>query len=129
MLRVVDSLLRRIALDGFSLTHALELSRQWSCVVRSGSVGFLDFDWLVAGPGVGLLNSVPEWRPLIGHITEFVQQVGIHRREFAVRGWRRWLLEDPLVHPYRWLRPDLVAPAPFLNCDPQETVGGSGVFG
>ena len=27
-----------------------------------------------------------------------------------------------MVHPYRWLRPDLVLPAPFLQC------GGSGVL-
>ena len=37
--------------------------------------------------------------------------------------------EDPLVHPYRWLRPDLVPPAPFLQCDLLITPGGSGVLG
>ena len=30
------------------------------------------------------------------------------------------------VHPYKWLRPDLVPPAPFLQCDPLVTPGGSG---
>ena len=25
--------------------------------------------------------------------------------------------EDPLVHPYKWLRPDLVPLAPFLQCE------------
>ena len=38
----------------------------------------------------------------------------MHRREEAIRGWRNWLREDPLVHPCRWLRPDLVPPAPFF---------------
>ena len=33
-----------------------------------------------------------------------------------------------LVVPYRWLRPDLVPPAPFLQCDPYLTAGGSGVL-
>ena len=33
-----------------------------------------------------------------------------------------------LVHPYRWLRPDLVPPAPFLQCDPRLTPDGSGVL-
>ena len=37
--------------------------------------------------------------------------------------------EDPLVHPYKWLGPDLVPPAPFLQCDPLVTPGGSGVLG
>ena len=33
-----------------------------------------------------------------------------------------------MAHPYRWLRPDLVPPSPFLQCDPGETAGGSGVI-
>ena len=39
-----------------------------------------------------------------------------------------WLRENPLVHPYQWLRPDLVPPAPFLQCKPHFTPGGSGVL-
>ena len=38
-----------------------------------------------------------------------------------------WYLENLQVHPYHWLRPDLVAPAPFLSCDPGITEDGSGV--
>ena len=33
-----------------------------------------------------------------------------------------------MVHPYRWLRPDLVPPAPFLQCEPRLTPDGSGVL-
>ena len=32
------------------------------------------------------------------------------------------------VHPYKWLKPELVPPAPFLQCDPALTPGGSGVL-
>ena len=32
------------------------------------------------------------------------------------------------MHPKRWLRPDLVLPAPFLQCKPHLTAGGSGVL-
>ena len=32
------------------------------------------------------------------------------------------------MHHYRWLRPDLVPPAPFLQCNPHLTLGGSGVL-
>ena len=46
----------------------------------------------------------------------------------AVREWRNWVREDPPVHPYRWLRPDLVPPAPFLQCKPCLTPGGSGIL-
>ena len=31
-----------------------------------------------------------------------------------------------MVHPYKWLRPDLVPPAPFLQCQPHFTPSGSG---
>ena len=33
-----------------------------------------------------------------------------------------------MVHPYKWLRLDLVPPAPFLQCKPRLTPGGSGVL-
>ena len=58
----------------------------------------------------------------------FIHQVVVHRRDAAIRGWRNWIREDPLVHPYRWLRPDLVPLAPFLQCDPRLTPDGSGVL-
>ena len=54
--------------------------------------------------------------------------VVVHRRDDAIRCWRNWIREDPLVHPYRWLRPDLVPPAPFLQCEPHWTPDGSGVL-
>ena len=52
----------------------------------------------------------------------------INRRDEAIRVWRDWIREDPMVHSYRWLTPDLVPPAPFLQCDPRPTPGGSGVL-
>ena len=33
-----------------------------------------------------------------------------------------------MMHPYKWLRPDLVPPAPFLQCKPHLTPGGFGVL-
>ena len=42
--------------------------------------------------------------------------------------WRNWIREDPLVHPHKCLRPDLVPPAPFLQCKPHLPPGGSGVL-
>ena len=61
-------------------------------------------------------------------LSNFIHQVVVHRRDEALREWRSWIREDPLVHPYRWLRPDLVPPAPFLQCKPHLTPGGSGVL-
>ena len=61
-------------------------------------------------------------------LSDFIHQVVVNRRDEAVRGWRNWIREDPLVHPYRWLRPDLVPPAPFPQCEPCLTPDGSGVL-
>ena len=33
-----------------------------------------------------------------------------------------------MAHPYKWLRPDLIPPARFLQCQPHLTPGGSGVL-
>ena len=52
----------------------------------------------------------------------------VHRRDEAISGWPNWIREDPVVHPYEWLRRDLVLPAPFLQCNPHLTPGGSRVL-
>ena len=57
-----------------------------------------------------------------------MQSVVRSRRDKAILGWKAWILEDPSTHSYQWLRPDLVPPSPFLQCDPGDTVGGSGVI-
>ena len=93
-----------------------------------GAVGGVDWNVLVSCPRFGLDGFLDAVSNSIVRITEFVQCVVLHRKEFAIRGWRSWVLEDPLVHPYRWLSPDFVPPAPFLSCDPGESEDGSGVL-
>ena len=61
-------------------------------------------------------------------LSDFIHAVVVHRRDEAIRGWRNWIREDPKVHPYKWLRPDVVLPAPFLQCKPHLTPGGSEVL-
>ena len=119
-LRIVASLLRSAARNGFTLARGLDLNNQWSCIVDNGPVEVLDWGHLVGGPTAGLDDFCVRVGASIDRITDFVRQVVVHRRDFAI--------SDPLVHPYRWLRPDLVPPAPFLNRDPKDTVNGSGVL-
>ena len=67
-------------------------------------------------------------------LSDFIHRVVVHRRDEAIRAWRNWLREDarvrnwlredPLVHPYTWLGPDVVPPAPFLQCEAHLTPGG-----
>ena len=76
------------------------------------------------GLGIGAFFEVAS--DVHRRLSDFIHQVVIHRA--AIQGWRNWIREDPLVHPYRWLRPDLVPPAPFLQCDPRLTPDGSGIL-
>ena len=77
-------------------------------------------------------GGLGEWCQVVDGLhrrfSDFIHRVVVHRREEAVRRWQDWLREDPLVHPYKWLRPDMVPPALFLQCDPLVTPGGSGVL-
>ena len=66
---------------------------------------------LAISPAVGLPFFGNHVRVLYDVVVDFLHKVVVYRRDVAVRGWRSWVLEDGQVHPYRWLKPDLVAPA------------------
>ena len=66
------------------------------------------------------------WGDLHCRLSDFNHRIVVHRRDEAIRGWRNWLREDPLVRPNKWLTPDLVPPAPFLQCEPDLTHDGPG---
>ena len=64
---------------------------------------------------VGLGESHRLVQDLHDRLSDFIHRVVVHRRDVAIFGWRNWLREDPLNHPCKWLRPDLVPPAAFLH--------------
>ena len=37
----------------------------------------------------------------IGRVSDFIQNVVVHRGDFAFGCWRNWVLEDPLVHRFQ----------------------------
>ena len=124
----VLSVLDGISRGGLTLSRDLELSAQWNAIVSAGPCGLLcraNFD---VSPAVGLSSFGDHVRVLHDVVVDFLHKVVVFRRDVAVRSWRSWMLEDDRVHPYRWLKPDLVAPAPLLCCDPCLTVDGSGVL-
>ena len=92
----------------------------WSC-------GPLSNANLAVSPAVGLPFFGDHVQVLYDAVVDFLHKVVVHRRDVAVRGWRSWMLQDNKVHPYRCLKPDL-APSPFLCCDPDLTIDGSGVI-
>ena len=105
---IAGKLLHAAIRDGVTLAQSLELTVQWDGILRIGPAFPLtlhDFDMARSG-GLGEWCQVVEG--LHRRLSEFIHGVVVHRREEAIRGWRNWLREDPLVHPCRWLRPDLV---------------------
>ena len=114
--------------SGFTVSRGLELTRQWDRILADGPKGTVSAEKLAGVTGLGLAETeVAVGRPHLD-LDKFLQGVVRHRKEKAVQAWKTWVLEDPWVHLNRWLRPDLVPPSPFLQCDPSDTVGGSGVI-
>ena len=87
-----------------------------------GVIGFGRIPWFICIVGLDLI-----WCRLLP-LSDFIHAIVVHRRDEAIGGWRNWVREDPLVHLYGWLRPDLVLPTPFLQCEPHLSLGGSGVL-
>lgn len=127
-LGAVHSLLESIRREGFSLSRSLELHAPCGCILRHGPSGPLGWDDLDVGAHLGLDVFARRVPGSLDKLARFVHGVVVHRRQSAIGGWRGWLLEDPLVHPQKWLRPDSVPPSPFLSCDPKLKPGGSGVL-
>ena len=98
---VLDAMIR----CGVSLSWSVELTAQWDRILAAGPLFHVALDDLSAVRGLG-----------IGDFYHVVSDVHhrlsvVHRRYDAIWGWRNWIREDPTVHPYKWLRPDLVPPA------------------
>ena len=77
----------------------------------------------VEGLGLGIGDFHRVVSDVHHRLSDFIHAVVVRRRDEAI-----WLREDPMMHPYKWLWPDFVPPAPFLQCKPDRTSGGSGVL-
>ena len=91
-------------------------------------ISLVTFDDLSMVQGMGIGDFQQAASDVHRRLSELIHAVVVHRRDEAIRVWRNWIREDPMVHPYRWLRPDLVLPVPFLQCQLHHTLGGSGVL-
>ena len=90
----------------------VELARQLDRILELGAVGPVTWgDLSVVGAILGRFRvNVDE---LHSRTSDFIHKVVVCRESAAVTSWRRWILEDPLIHPHQWLRADMVPPAPF----------------
>ena len=103
--------------NGVSLARSVELTAQWDRILPFGPLHPVTFGDLnmVRGVGIGEFHRIVS--DVHRRLSDFVHAVVVHRRDEAIRG-----------HPCKWLRPELIHPAPFLRCQPHLTPGGSGVL-
>ena len=123
-MNLLDAMIRY----GVSLSRSVELTAQWDQILALGPIYPVTLDDLSLDRALDIGAFFHAASDVHRCLSDSIHQVVVHRRDEAVRVWRNWIREDPLVHPYRWLRPDLVPPAPFLQCEPHRTPGGSGVL-
>ena len=112
----VMDLLCAMIRSGVSLSRSVELAAQWDQVLALGPMYPVTLDDLSAGRDLGIGAFFDAAAGVHRRLCDFIHQVVVHRRDEAVRVWRNWI------------RPDLVPPAPFLQCEPRLTPDGSGVL-
>ena len=110
----VCNVLKGIETQGLTDTRVSALWCQWAAVSKMGPTGPHHGFYKWASDALALLN-------------DFVLKV-VHSRQTArLQVWSNWTREDLASHPYQWLRPDFVPPAPYLVCKPQDSPNGSGI--
>ena len=103
--------------SGISLSRSVELAVQWDRILALGPIGV----WTLVHSFMPLLMFIA----VLAILFILLLFIVVMRR---LGGGGVGFQEDPLMHPYRWHRLDLVPPALFLQCKPHLTPGGSGVL-
>ena len=125
--KAVIGVLYAMIRHGVSLSRSVQLTFQWDRILAVGPWYPVSIDDLSAVRGLGIGDFYRVVSGVHHRLGDFIHAVVVHRRDEAIREWRNWIREDPMVHPYERLRPDLVLPAPFLQCKPHLTPGESRV--
>ena len=100
---------------GVSLSRSVELTVQWDKILALGPMYPVSLDDLSLDRGLGIGAFFHAASDVHRRLSDFIHRVVVHRRDEAIRGWRNWIREDPWVHPYRWLCPDLCRLLPFFS--------------
>ena len=97
VMELLDGMIR----CGVSLSQSLELSARWDSILAIGRLYPVTLDDLQVVTGVGLGDFYHVVCGIHRRLCGFIHAVVVHRRDEAIRGWRNWVREDPLVHPYK----------------------------
>ena len=107
-LKAIFDLLDSTIRWGASLVRDVQLMHLWDSVVRLGSLGSVRQEEYAAARICGVVESRRLVAELYGRVCAFVRGLVAYRRSAGITAWRNWVREDPLVHPKKWLRADLV---------------------
>ena len=91
---VLDAMIR----SGVSLARSVELTAQWDRIVAVGPIYPVTLGDLnaVRGFGIGDFHRVASGAHR--RLGDFIHSVVVHLCDEAIKRWRNWLREDPLVH-------------------------------
>ena len=106
--KAVKDVLDAMIHDGISLAQSVELTLQWDEILGVGLVNPITLEDFQSAGGGDLCEVRRVTGDLHCWVSDFIHRVFVHRRDDAIRGRRNWQREDPLVHPYKWLWPDVV---------------------
>ena len=99
--KAVMDLLGAMIRYGVSLSRSVELTAQWDQILALGPVYPVTQDDLSVGRDLGIGSFFDVAAGVHRRLCDFIHQVVVNRRDDAIRGWRNWIREDPLVHTYR----------------------------
>ena len=120
--KAVMDVLGAMIRSGISLSRSVELTAQWDRILALGPLHPVTLDDLSLDRGMDIDAFYHAASGVHHRLSDFIHAVVVYRRDEATWEGRNWIREDPMVHPYRWLRPELVPP------EPRFTPGGSGVL-
>ena len=94
---VLDAMIR----CGISLARSVELTPLWDNILAVGPFYPVIHGDLVAVQGLGIGDFHRAVADVHHRLSDFIHAVVVYRRDEAIRVWRNWFREDPLVHPYK----------------------------
>ena len=97
--KAIMSVLDSMISHGVALVRSVELIAKWDKILSIGPLYPVTLDDFHTVEGFGL----GDYRRVVGDVrhqlSDFIHGIVVHRRDEAIRRWRTWLREDPLVHP------------------------------
>ena len=81
------------------LAGSVELTVQWDRILAAGLLYPVTLDDLSAVQATGIGDFLRVVVDVHHRLSDFIHAVVVHHRDEAIREWRNWNREDPMVRP------------------------------